>query len=267
MRLSILLVALCMIAPALRLEASEPCMMVAMHDTPAIESPNTIWKSGVKGAITTYAINKKTGVESFCFHGGFCYAAWVSAGGQAFEALRRPANCRIEHGGTGMTVGDETYYDLEAAPAQAAAPPSEAGSVQNIKAIHGNCGESSFTADGPATEDLTNRRGRFTCDGAAMFFMDNQYKAVTIRFLDTDHIQTAAMLGFAGVMQSDGTTLKVTSMFYVDPNGKPMPVASDSACTLAFVKPNLTGIQCFAHLTSNGRKYLGVVDFHAAPGQ
>jgi hypothetical protein len=59
--------------------------------------------------ITQYVVDKKTGVASFCSHGGGCYPQFISADGKKVEALRLQ-NCRI--GGKSFEDNDETIYAL-----------------------------------------------------------------------------------------------------------------------------------------------------------
>ena len=104
----------------------------------------------------------------------------------------------------------------------------------------------------------------FHCDGAAFFFHDKENKRITIRFLDSEHPKDSGILGFSGVVQADGTTLKVSSLYYMDPNGRPMPAASDSSCKMYFEKRGPVEIHCYAHYESSSMRYMGTVHFIAA---
>ncbi len=56
--------------------AADICEAVAIRDVPVGESPDSVIKKVQKdGAITTYKVDKKTGVASFCSHGGYRYPA------------------------------------------------------------------------------------------------------------------------------------------------------------------------------------------------
>jgi len=54
--------------------AADVCEAVALRDVPAMEDPTSILSQGEHDpAVTQYRVNKKTGVTSFCSHGGYCY--------------------------------------------------------------------------------------------------------------------------------------------------------------------------------------------------
>ena len=249
--------------------ASQPCVIAPSHDTYAVEDPSTVWKRGVRQEVTEYVIDDKTGVRSFCIHGGYCYSAFVKINGQAVEALNI-AGCRIQ---PGRQLDGETDYGLEGIPAKGAPATrrlptlSDTESPKDIQGVAGACTENSYTNEGPADEDISGGRVRFSCNAAAVFFMDDQHKRIVIRFFDSDHLKDGPMLGFSGMMRDDGTTLSVTQMYYVNPNSNPIPVESDSICILDFAQAHLTGMHCVGHFNSGDRKYLGAVNFRAEAGQ
>jgi hypothetical protein len=76
-------------------QAADLCRAVAVRDVKAIDSPDFVLKRGdYDEAITQYRVNKKTGVASFCSHGGSCYPTHVVENGVKEEALHL-TNCRI----------------------------------------------------------------------------------------------------------------------------------------------------------------------------
>jgi hypothetical protein len=75
--------------------AADICKALALRDVPALEAPESILKRGeYDTAITQYRMNKKTGMTSFCSHGGFCYPTHVIENGAKVEVLRL-TNCKI----------------------------------------------------------------------------------------------------------------------------------------------------------------------------
>lgn len=89
------------------------CEAVALHATAEAEGFQFSLKKGeIIDVITQYKINKKTGVASFCSHGGGCYPA---------EALRL-TNCTIDK--STPQYPDDTedfYYGLD--PIRSMFPP------------------------------------------------------------------------------------------------------------------------------------------------
>jgi hypothetical protein len=60
-----------------------------------VDAPSSILKPGeIDGAVTQYRVNKKTGIDVFCAHGGYCYPAHIVVNGRKVEALRL-TNCKI----------------------------------------------------------------------------------------------------------------------------------------------------------------------------
>lgn len=79
------------------------CEAVFAYDTKETQDFPYAHKQGdVVDAITQYNVNKKTGVTSFCSHGGGCYPA---------EALRL-TNCTIDKSKS-FEDDDETSYGLD----------------------------------------------------------------------------------------------------------------------------------------------------------
>lgn len=75
--------------------AADICEAVALHDVPAIGNPAAVLKRGGRDrAVTQYRVNKKTGMTSFCSHGGSCYPTSVVENGHKVEALKL-TNCKI----------------------------------------------------------------------------------------------------------------------------------------------------------------------------
>ena len=75
--------------------AADICKAIALRDVPALEAPESILKRGeYDTAITQYRMNKKTGMTSFCSHGGYCYPTHVIENGAKVEVLRL-TNCKI----------------------------------------------------------------------------------------------------------------------------------------------------------------------------
>ena len=75
--------------------AADICKAIALRDVPALEAPESVLKRGeYDTAITQYRVNKKTGLTSFCSHGGYCYPTHIVENGAKVEALRL-TNCKI----------------------------------------------------------------------------------------------------------------------------------------------------------------------------
>jgi hypothetical protein len=79
------------------------CKAVALHATPETEGFYALKRGEMIDAITQYNVNKKTGVASFCSHGGGCYPA---------EALRL-TNCTIYKSKPQFVDADEISYGLD----------------------------------------------------------------------------------------------------------------------------------------------------------
>jgi hypothetical protein len=91
--------------------AADICRAIAMRDVGALESPTSVLERGsYDDAITQYRINKRTGVDSFCSHGGYCYPVHVQINGQKVEALRL-VNCQV--GTQDGREDDEVIYSVE----------------------------------------------------------------------------------------------------------------------------------------------------------
>jgi hypothetical protein len=91
--------------------AADICKALALRDVGALESPTSVLERGsYDDAITQYRINKRTGVDSFCSHGGYCYPAHVRIDGQKVEALRL-VNCQV--GKQDGQEDDEVIYSVD----------------------------------------------------------------------------------------------------------------------------------------------------------
>jgi hypothetical protein len=96
-------------APA---SAADICMAIALRDVPAIEAPDSILKHGeYDRAITQYRVNKKTGLTSFCSHGGYCYPTHIVENGVKVEALHL-TNCKIGKRDD-WDDPDEIFYNMD----------------------------------------------------------------------------------------------------------------------------------------------------------
>jgi hypothetical protein len=90
---------------------SDLCRAVALVHVPSIESPESALAPGdVQDSVTQYNVSKKTGVGSFCSHGGYCYPRFISIGGKLTEVLQLK-NCRI--GGKTSEDEDQTRYSVD----------------------------------------------------------------------------------------------------------------------------------------------------------
>jgi hypothetical protein len=90
---------------------SDLCRAVALVHVPSIENPESALAPGeVQDSVTQYRVSKKTGVGSFCSHGGYCYPRFITIGGKLTEALQLQ-NCRI--GGKTFEYEDDTGYSVD----------------------------------------------------------------------------------------------------------------------------------------------------------
>jgi hypothetical protein len=95
-KFSLCLSALFLIACVAGAEAADICDAVALREVRAIENSNAIIKRGEHDTgITEYRVEKKTGVKSFCSHGGYCYPAYATVNGREVESLYL-TNCKID---------------------------------------------------------------------------------------------------------------------------------------------------------------------------
>jgi len=261
MKYSIVFTAICMIGFANPLQAIS-CMAVALHDTYAIQDQDAVWKSGkTDGPVTEYDVDNRTGVASFCIHGGYCYLAYVSIDGRAVQALRL-TNCRVKQG-SGTNYGKETDYELEAIPAQAPVRPAAPARSTQVK-VNGWCGTESHTVDGEPDGDLTMGHIPFQCDTATIYFLDGQSDHLLVKFSDSLR-PDGWVLEYSGFLHHDGQMLDVTSFYYRQASN-PIPV-SDSTCKFFFDGDHIKGIFCGANFSTRSRKSVGVVAFNADPGQ
>jgi hypothetical protein len=92
------------------------CEAVAVHATTETkDSPYALKRGESIDAVTQYNVNKKTGVASFCSHGGSCYPA---------EALRL-ANCRVDRSKPSYEDGEERSYSLDFIRSKVVAMPGQ----------------------------------------------------------------------------------------------------------------------------------------------
>jgi len=105
-------------------QAADICNAVALVDVP--NSPESIqygsnpiaFKKGeIVEAVTQYSVDRKSGVGSFCSHGGGCYPRYITIGNRRVEALRL-VNCKI--GGEVIGSGDEeeAIYSIDVDPSK-----------------------------------------------------------------------------------------------------------------------------------------------------
>jgi len=93
--------------------AADVCEAVALRDVPAMEDPTSILSRGEHDpAVTQYRVNKKTGVTSFCSHGGYCCPTHLTVKGHKVEALRL-TNCKIGKRYDDKNDPDEIMYDVD----------------------------------------------------------------------------------------------------------------------------------------------------------
>src|SRR5262249_12945164 len=77
-------------------QAEDICKAIALRDIPSVDNPDAILKAGTyQKAVTQYRLDKKTGIASFCAHGGSCYPVFLTVDGKKTEALRLE-NCTVE---------------------------------------------------------------------------------------------------------------------------------------------------------------------------
>ena len=111
MRISPGLLVAILLAGAAPSHAADICEAVALHDVHDLDSPEAILKKGQRlQAVSQYRINKKTGGDSFCAHGGGCYPAHVMENGQKIEALQL-TNCKVGAKDS-FDDPDETFYNV-----------------------------------------------------------------------------------------------------------------------------------------------------------
>jgi hypothetical protein len=90
---------------------SDLCRAVALARVPSIENPESALAPGeIDEAVTQYVVSKKTGVGSFCSHGGYCYPRFKSEAGKSVEVLHLQ-NCRI--GAKAFEDADDTTYSVD----------------------------------------------------------------------------------------------------------------------------------------------------------
>ncbi len=90
---------------------SDLCEAIALARVPSLDDPASALAPGeIDHSVTQYQIDKKTGVGSFCSHGGYCYPRFELEAGKPVEVLRLQ-NCRV--GGKIDEDDDDTTYSVD----------------------------------------------------------------------------------------------------------------------------------------------------------
>ena len=84
--------------------------------------------------------------------------------------------------------------------------------IDDIQIVKGECENTSHIAEGQIGDDLTKRQSRFFCDSAVMTFFDNGNRHIMVQFVESKSVNNM-QLGFSGLMEDDGRTLNVTSVY------------------------------------------------------
>ena len=139
------------------------------------------------------------------------------------------------------------------------------GQVKDIQIVNGKCASKSHIAEGKIGTDLTKRQSKFFCDSAVISFFDNGNRHIMIQFAESQSV-TNSQLGFAGLMEDDGRTLDVTSVYLGGTKIQGSDLV-DSVCKLDFQGKHMTQIFCGAAIDQQGRRTVPFVLFNAAPDQ
>jgi uncharacterized protein len=92
-------------------DGSYLCNAIALARVPSLDDPASALAPGeIDPSVTQYQINKKTGVGSFCSHGGYCYPRFKLEAGRPVEVLHLQ-NCRV--GGKIDEDEDDTTYSVD----------------------------------------------------------------------------------------------------------------------------------------------------------
>jgi uncharacterized protein len=94
-------------------DQSDLCEAIALARVPAsgVDDPESALAPGeIDHSVTQYQIDKKTGVGSFCSHGGYCYPRFKLEAGKPVEVLHLQ-NCRV--GGKIDEDDDDTTYSVD----------------------------------------------------------------------------------------------------------------------------------------------------------
>ncbi len=76
--------------------ADDVCAIKALHDVASLDDPTTMMQTGgQRDSITVYQVDRKTGVASFCQHGGYCWPETVTIDGHKMPATKL-TNCSID---------------------------------------------------------------------------------------------------------------------------------------------------------------------------
>lgn len=91
--------------------AADICRATVVHSVRANEEPNSILRPGsINTAIAQFTRDRRTGVTSYCSHGGYCYPTHVIVRGRRVEA-QRLLNCSVDMAHP-VRSGDKTIYAL-----------------------------------------------------------------------------------------------------------------------------------------------------------
>ncbi len=106
------LVFIALVLEVVAVHAADICEAVALRDVSAIENPESVLHKGdVDTAVTQYRVDDKTGGDSICSHGGYCYPMHARVGGALVETLRL-TNCKVSYKHPDDFDG-ETVYGLD----------------------------------------------------------------------------------------------------------------------------------------------------------
>jgi hypothetical protein len=91
--------------------SADLCKAIALRDVAAVEAADSVLPRGAyDDAITQYRVNKKSGMTTFCSHGGYCYPTHVRINGEKVEALRL-INCKV--GARNDEDADDIFYSVD----------------------------------------------------------------------------------------------------------------------------------------------------------
>ena len=242
------------------------CRMLVIHNTHAREDPSSVLRQGeTLESVTEYVIDDKSGVPAFCQHGGYCYLALATVDGKQAETLK-DINCQVDIASKSDESG-ETSYDVKPVPARAQNRPAPQENVTGVQGVKGYCDRDSRTGSGPAQADLKSVELGFSCNAAAISFLDNVNKRIAIRFFDAERRTKGPVLGFIGSMQEDGKTLTVNSFEFINAARDAVKAGTDSGCVIETSGSNLKSIACVGYYVAGGYKHFAYVNFVASADQ
>jgi hypothetical protein len=92
-------------------KADDVCVIKALRDVASIDDPTTMMQTGgQEDSITVYQVDRKTGVASFCQHGGYCWPETVTISGRKVTAIKL-TNCSVDRQHPEPSE-DEISYEL-----------------------------------------------------------------------------------------------------------------------------------------------------------